>query len=438
MRETIKTLGFTLAAFVRPRLGRGHIRRYRLKKLKKLVSHAARHSPFYRDWFRTHGFDPADLKSLDDLRKIPPIGKQHLRALHQAFSSGEITRKRLIEHKTSGSTGVPVQILRSPAEERRLNMLRWRLQWMLGLRPGYRLAKVKTTWEPLSRRFNRLQDLARKIGLLETRVFDCFLPPEENYRELLAYQPHVLSGYPGALARIARVHDQQGGSFRNLRRVSCGGEAMAPHQRRILENSFGVPVHDSYGTSECNLAAWLCLETGQYHVNDDGILLEICRDGVPVAEGEVGEVVITSLHSRVMPIIRYRLGDLATAGPDTCPCGSPFSTFSDLHGRIIDYLQLADGRELHPFEFMNEVVIAATDWLVEYQVVQQEPGELRLLIVPRHPVSTKETARLQALLQDSLDNRIRVHVELTDHIPLTEGGKFHFCRSEIQAIPQRR
>lgn len=404
---------------------------YQLKKLKSLVKHAGEHVPFYHDWFGRNGFHPDEIRHPDDLRKLPVMGKQQLRELFRSLSREQIDHKRLIEHKTSGSTGMPVHILRTPGEERRLNILRWRMQWMLGLRPGDRMAKVKTTWEPLTRQYDRVQSLARFTRLIDRSVFDCFQDPAENYRKIVAFQPQILTGYPGALVRIALQHSQQKGDLDCVRRVSSGGESLAPHQRRILEESFGVPVHDTYGTSECNLAAWSCPETGLYHVNDDGILLEICRDGVPVAEGETGEVVITSLHSRAMPIIRYAMGDLAVAGPTPCPCGSPFSTIRKLQGRTIDFLQLSNGRELHPFEVLNEIVTGSDDWLVEYQFIQEELDSFRLLIVPRRPVSADEEDRFRAALLEKLGSEARLHIEWTENIERNAGGKLHFCRSSV-------
>jgi phenylacetate-CoA ligase len=432
MLKSINTFGFTLAAFARPYFGRAHLQAYQLRKLKNLLAHASTHIPYYRDLFNSNGIEVSDIRNLADFRKIPLTGKQQLRELFRSIPSGEIDRKQLIEHKTSGSTGIPLHILRSPAEERRLNMLNWRMHWMLGLRPGDRMAKVKTTWEPLSARFNHLENLARAARLVNRRVFDCFLDPAENYRKIVDFQPHILTGYPGALVKIALQHAQQGGKLKYLRRVSCGGESLAPHQRRILEACFEVPVHDTYGTSECNLAAWLCPETGHYHVCDDGILLEVCRDGVPVAEGQSGEIVITSLHSLTMPVIRHTMGDRAVAGPGPCRCGSPFSTIEKLQGRIIDYLPLADGRELHPFELLNEIVTGSGDWILEYQLIQEDLDKFRLLIVPLRPVDTDEEARFRGALLDKLGAGTQLQIEWTGSIAREGSGKLHFCRSRVE------
>lgn len=432
MLKTISTIGFTLAAFTRPYFGRARIEAYRLRKIRSLVRYADNHVPYYRDLFSRHGVDSGSIQSLADFRKIPVSDKQSLREIYQSISRERFDRERLIEHKTSGSTGMPVHILRSPIEERRLNMLSWRTQRMRGLKPGYRVARLKTTWEPLSDRFNRLQDVARKINLLNTRTFDCFRHPAENYRKILDYQPHVLNGYPSAMVRIALQHAEQKGELKNLRRITCGGENMAPHQRKILEDCFAVPVYDSYGTSETNLVAWQCPESDLFHVCDDGVLLEVCRDGVPVSEGQSGEVVVTSLHSRTMPIIRYALGDRAVAGPSSCPCGSPFSTIGELQGRTIDFLPMADGRELHPFEILNEIVLESGDWLLEYQLVQEKLDKFKLLIVPRRPVSSDEEERFRAAILKVLGQGNELQIQWSDRITQEGEAKLHFCRSAIR------
>jgi len=406
---------------------------YQLQQLRRLLRYAVTNVPYYRNLFNGRGDRPDDIRCLSDLSALPTTGKQQLRELYRSMGGGGTGRAQLIEHKTSGSTGIPLRILRSAAEERRLNMLHWRMHLMSGLRPGERMAIVKTTWENLPQRFERLKNLVQRAHLIEQRVFDCYLPPAEIYRQLVEYQPHVIGGYPGILVKIALQHAQRKSPLNCLRKVLCGGECLGPHQRRILEDSFETPVFDIYRTTECNLVAWQCPQTGLYHVCDDGIVLEICRDGVPLAPGETGEVVITSLHSRVLPIIRYPLGDLAVAGPTPCPCGSPFSTISGLRGRVIDFLTLADGRQLQPFQLLNEVILAAGEWVGQYQIIQETLDRFRMLIAPLRPVTSAEESRLRASLLHQLGAGTQLQIEWVSDIPGGENGKFHFCRSLVSS-----
>jgi len=383
--------------------------------------------PFYRDLYTKAGITPEDIRTLEDVSRLPIIDKRKLWALHPPLPK----RDDLIIHRTSGSTGTPVHIYRSTAEERGYNMLRWRMLLSTGLRPGDRLAKVKATWETLPRRFEMLGGLASKLGLVEPRVFDCFQPPAETLAQLVEFQPHILTSYPGVLVKIALLLSGQDRVLDGLRKIYCGGESMSLHQRRILEESFRVPICNTYGTTECSLTAWECPESGHYHVCDDGVFVEICRDGHAVRPGQSGEVVITALHSRVMPLIRYRLGDIAVAGQGPCSCGSAFSTIESLQGRVLDYLQLPDGRQMHPFQFLNEIVLASGNWISEYQVVQDSLAAVRLKIVPRREVSAAEAGHLRSALEQELGTGVAVRIEWVDDIACDASGKFHFCRSLI-------
>jgi phenylacetate-coenzyme A ligase PaaK-like adenylate-forming protein len=427
--ETLETIRFAIGVLVRPHLGRRHLEAYRLRRLQSLVRHAATRIPYYRDLFRRSGVGPDDVRSLADLGKLPLTGKQELRDHFESMLDPRVRPERLVEHKTSGSTGIPVRIRRTMAEERRLNLLRWRMRRMLGLRLGDRMARVVTTWENLPRPFDRLQTLARRLGLVNRSTFDCFTPPAETMSKLDAYRPHILSGYSGALARLALLRSADDEPMPVLRVIHCGGEWLAPHQRRLLRERFRVPVHDTYGTSECNLVAWECPRTGNYHVCDDGVIVEICRDGVPVPPGETGEVVITALHSRAMPFIRFELGDLAVAGPSPCPCGSPFSTLTELRGRVTDFLPLPDGRVLHPFELLNPLVLTAGNWIAGYRIVQHELDRFQVEIVPSRPVTRDEVRRLESALQKEVGDGVRLRIDQVAEIPSDAGGKLHFCRS---------
>jgi phenylacetate-coenzyme A ligase PaaK-like adenylate-forming protein len=130
-----------------------------------------------------------------------------------------------------------------------------------------------------------------------------------------------------------------------------------------------------------------------------------------------------------MPLIRLNLGDLAVAGQACCSCGLPFSTMSQLQGRIIDYIPLPDGRRLHPFEILNSLVLAAGSWLAEYQIVQLQMDQIRILAVPCRPATNDEMARLLAVLQEVVGGTVQVQIEQVPRLPRDAAGKLHLCRS---------
>src|SRR5207247_3047147 len=135
-------------------------------------------------------------------------------------------------------------------------------------------------------------------------------------------RPEIVCGYPSAVAHVAAR--MQARDLREVRPrlVLVGGEVLGAASRRTIEEAFAAPLYDVYGAHEFNLLAWQCPASGDYHVCDDNVIVEIVGgDGRPVQDGETGEIVATALHSYTMPFVRYRTGDLAARGPGPCACG---------------------------------------------------------------------------------------------------------------------
>jgi phenylacetate-CoA ligase len=211
--------------------------------------------------------------------------------------------------------------------------------------------------------------------------------------------------------------------------VSTGGEVLTPLMRQQIQDGFSVPVYDTYGTIEFNLLAWECRATGEYHSCDDGLIMEVLRDGVPVAEGERGEVVGTDLHSFAMPLIRYQLGDVATKGSQTCPCGQPFSTIRSIQGRMIDYFVLPGNRVVHPYE----LGVIKVPWIREFQVTQEGLDSIVMRVVPFHRPSTQEMAALVQPVVELVGPDVQFRVDLVPEIPVDANGKFRVYRSRIRS-----
>jgi len=428
----LKTLGFAAACLARAHSSRAAIAAYQLRQLNDVLRHAVQRVPYYGELFAAHGLRAEEIQSVGDLARVPITGKRELRALApEALIARGVDRTRLIEHKTSGSTGIPTRIWRTATEERRLNLQRWRALWLLGLRPRDRVAIVKTIWDAPPPSFDRLQTLSRRLGLLDRRIVDCFQPPAALLAQLRAFRPHVVAGYPGVLVGIARAIATEGRDDWTPRMVLTGGESLLHPHRALVRDRFGAPVYDIYGTTECNVAAWECPHTGEYHTCDDSVIVEICRDGVPVAPGETGEVVITSLHSRAMPLIRVALGDEAVAGSPQCACGLPFSTLREVRGRVIDFLPLPEGRRLHPFELLNVVVDTAGHWIAEYQITQLAPDRFVMELVGSRAVGPDDLAALLTAMVELLGTNVRFDIEQVSDIARDRSGKLHFCRSLV-------
>lgn len=373
------------------------------QRLRRLLRHVQQQVPHAAELFRRAGLAADDIRHGQDLQQLPLTSKADRQSLPlEALLARSHRDRPLIDRSTSGSTGQRTVVRRTWLEERLLNLYRWKALSEYGLRPGARLAVVDfhDRMDPVDTQLH--MRWARRLALLDWCRIDALAPgtPEQH---LLAFRPTVITGMASAIARMVhRLASEPSGLglarlTQQLRFVVPTGELLTPPLRATL-GQLGVPVHDLYGCNETNLVAWACPSgCGLYHVCDDALVVEIVRpDGRAVAEGEVGEVVVTSLLSWSMPFVRYRVGDLAVRGPERCGCGRAGLTLAALQGRTIDTFPLPDGTALHPWEILN-AIRREMGWIRSFQLVQTRPDRLELRIWPhRRPESGETSALLRA------------------------------------------
>lgn len=409
-----------------PYMKREQIVAFQNERLRQLMHHAYAHVTYYRRLFDRHGIRPEQIRTIEDLALIPITSRRDLQLLpDQDIVTWQVNPASLIPSRSSGSSGRPLTVRRSWIEERLHNAFRWRALRSYGLRATDVHAYVMLA-RPQNSADNRIfHNLAKTIGLGRYFVVSCFQSPGDIVKELRKIRPDVVSGYAGAMARIARHVDPIELRALQLRFVGTAGEVLTPLMRVSIEQAFGVPVYDTYASIEFNLLGWQCRQTGALHTCDDSVVMEIMDGARVVGEGETGEVVATDLHSYAMPMIRYRLGDLVTKGRSSCPCGQPFSTIRSVQGRTIDYFYLPDGRVMHPYE----LGMTNYPWIREFQITQERLDRIVMCLVPRSAQVAKEIALLKKSVATKMGPGMVVEVEVVTTIPVETSGKFRPFRS---------
>jgi phenylacetate-CoA ligase len=258
-------------------------------------------------------------------------------------------------------------------------------------------------------------------------------PIDDLARAARSFAPDVLAGYPGVLTEIAGVWPGMRAPSPNPRLVITGGETLTPAMRARIGRGFHAPVINFYGSHEVNLLGWECAVSGDFHVCDDNVVVEILRNGRPVEMGESGDVVITALHGYAAPYIRYDLGDVATRGDASCRCGAPFSTIRNLHGRRMDYCVLPDGRRMHHWELIP-MTFWDMPWHRRYQLVQETHQRLVLRVVADDRVPEGDLARLSSAIREKLGPGVKFRIDLVDDLAFSATGKHQLCRSEVAAL----
>jgi phenylacetate-CoA ligase len=371
---------------------RESLRRHQDRLVRRIVRHAASRVPYYQHLFAQHGVRADEIRGAEDLARIPVTRKPELRAapIHDLLARG-LDPDRLIAQKTGGSTGQRLVVYRTWLEQNLLHLYRLRALRSLGVRASDRTAAVGIRHDVHPRDNKWIGHTLRTAGLFRREHVNLFDPPEAQARRLRALAPDVVSGYPGALGRVAAYLLDAGVADIRPRLVLSGAEVLTPELRRTIEAGFRAPVFDVYGCHELNLLGWQCTASGAMHVSDDAVVVELLVDGRPAREGETGEVVVTSLHHYAMPLIRYHLGDLATRG-GACSCGAPWSTIHALQGRTVDWFTLADGRVVHPYQVLLAAFTGRMPPVRQYQIVQEAADRIvmRVVLPPDFPARDLE------------------------------------------------
>ena len=390
------------------------------ERLRALVAHAYDRVPYYRERFIHAGVTPADIRSVADIVRLPVTEKRNLQEHPiEAITDRTVDPGELVSTMTSGYSGEPFVIRRTRAEQ-----ARWARTWLddllrSGLRSGDRVATVFTLREAQPDGIGTLAALR----LVRETVVDCSLEPTEILRQVAEIRPDFLRGMAGVVDRLAGE-----ASVAELRRIRprvvwVSGEVLTAVARTRIGSAFGAPVHNAYGTHEVGLLASDCPQGALMHLGRPDLLVEVLdSDGRSVEASGTGEVVVTALDCFAAPLIRYRLTDVVTRGPDACACGRAGPTLTHIEGRSIDYFEMPDGRRLHPYRILSPT-LAAAPWIRQYQLVQESRERIVLRYVADGTPGDEASRGLWMAVAPLLGPGVDFRVESVSRIAPGDGGK---------------
>ncbi|MDQ7782345.1 MAG: hypothetical protein RDU20_05690 [Desulfomonilaceae bacterium] len=386
------------------------------RRLRAVVRNAYEHVPYYRDRFRAAGISPEDIRSADDLHKVPVTTKDDLRAAGMANTiSRRVDVSGCIMRTTSGSTGKPFAVFRTRSEERTRLQFQMAALLTAGLRPLDRFVMLIAEWEAPRR-------LHTRLGLFQREVVRVSRPIEEQIRRLRELRPTVLWTWPSALRSLMHFVE---GPFRevvNPRILITNAEILDPHLRNRVKTELDTELFNFYGACEFGRIAWECKAHEGLHINGDHLIVE-CVDGDlnPLPFNHTGTIVVTSLYSFAMPFIRYNLNDLGMLKEAKCSCGSPLPLMAPPMGRETEVLRLPSGRIMPPLELLN--LMSSFNKVDQFRFVQEATDLLRVELVMREgrDPSTEETVRTK--IRDYLKEPVRVEV-VTKKDPSVSSSKF--------------
>jgi len=415
------------------RWSRDRIEALQLERLRRLVITAYDETTYWRTLMDEHEISPSNIHTLEDLRRFPLLEKSVLRARREQMVWRDEGRRVQLVH-TSGSTNEALQFYTSATREAHINAARMRGHEWGGVRQGEREMYFWGSPIELSRqdRIKQVRDWLINDGW--TNGFEVTPERVAGYVEYWKrWRPKCIFGYPSTFVLTAKMAEQQGIDLRRLqdhglKAIFTTSEMLGEVNRKIIGAAFGVPVYDSYGLREAGLIGNEC-EHGTMHCTDEQAILEtIDPHTLQPTDGE-GELVVTNIMGLVMPIIRYRTGDIVTLSKDPCPCGRMLSTIKITGGRIADFLVTDQGKWVVGYSFIY--ICRSVEGIVKFQVRQDRIGQIRILLVTDDSFPADGAEQVRRAARQRLGSTDEVIVELVDDIKPLPSGKYRPLVSSV-------
>jgi putative adenylate-forming enzyme len=346
---------------------------YQYKKAKEIVDYAVRHSSFYHNHWQ--GCD------LNDWRHLPIVNKSlmmdnfgtfntfgikkgaALKFARRAETSGEVFQK-LTYGLSSGTSGERGLFVVNNQE---------RAMWA-----GVILARVLHQFRPerialFLRANSNLYKTIRQGRFLQFRYFDVSAPLEQSVQLLNTFQSTILVAPPSLLTHLALEYDAGHLRIQPERLISVA-EMLEPQDKAKLENSFEVPVHQIYQATEGLLA--ISCQHGSLHLQEDLVTVQL----EPLGKNHFIPI-ITDLHRKTQPIIRYDLSDVLYLEDERCSCGNPWRVIKQIEGRKSDLIEISIGQS-NQYLFPDEVrqSILSVTGVLDYAVIQKATNHLHVYL----------------------------------------------------------
>ncbi len=422
-------------------MGEEALRRLQVERLRKTVE-ACMGVEFYRKKLESSGVTPDSIQSPEDVRRLPFTTKEDLRE-NYPFGLAAVPLKQCTRlHSSSGTTGNPTVVLHTEKDLKEWANAVARCLWMVGSRPedvfqnsaGYGMFTAGLGF----------QYGAERVGMLTVPAAAGNTTRQIKF--IKDFGTTVLHAIPSYASRIYDVMKEEGVDPRKdtkLRILCIGAEPHSEEQRKRIEENMGVKAYNSYGISEMMGpgVAFECKEQNGLHIWEDYFIVEIVDPVTlePVKDGELGELVLTTINREGMPLLRYRTRDLTRVLPGSCPCGRTHKRIDRLQGRSDDMI-IMKGVNIFPIQ-IEKILLKfkelSTDYLITIETV--ESGDIMTVEVELSQFFTDDYQRLQDLTK-TITRLLKDEILITPKVKLVPKGTIKTSdeKKAVRVIDKRK
>ena len=413
-------------------LPRQELEKLQLERIKSTLT-VASNAPYYKDQFQKHNISPDAIRCLDDFRKLPFTTKADMRANYPfGLLAGNLEDAVRI-HSSSGTTGNPTVIIHSQHDLDSWANLVARCLYMVGLRKkdvfqnssGYGMFTGGLGF----------QYGAERLGALTVPA--AAGNSKRQIKFITDFKTTALHAIPSYAIRLAEVFQEEGinPTESSLKTLIIGAEPHTDEQRRKIERMLGVKAYNCFGMTEMNGpgVAFECLEQNGMHIWEDCYLVEIIDPETlqPLPDGEIGELVLTTLDRNMIPLIRYRTRDLTRIIPGECPCGRTHRRIDRIKGRSDDMF-IIKGVNIFPMQIEKILVQfpeLGSNYLITLETLHNQ--DEMIVEVELNELSTDNYIQLENTRKEIV-RRLKDEILVTPKVKLVKKGSLP--QSEGKAV----
>lgn len=386
------------------------LQKKRLEKILRCASETHYYSPFLQD------VPVSD--AVEDLSLLPVSERSALRLNPLSLVRRSADKASLKRFKTSGTSGIPMTIYTDQEEAWQRMAIAFASEISQGRTPFDLFAEISRDPSPP-------HPVVSYTGLFRKIKLDPHEAEAGIYEKLAGCRPSMIKAYLSIFTTLARLNEKR---LKPKALISCG-ETVSQTVRKLIEDSFSCPLLDYYGAWEFRAVGWECPEERRMHINSSSLKVEIVDAKGKPAKGK-GEIAVTSLYNRTMPLVRYNLGDRGRWGKD-CPCGRGYPVLDSLEGKEAVLIRLPSGR-IHPGAYLGLLFADSMYREVQQYQVVQEREDLFVFRYSGSELSEKTKAELYASIKNAcLGEDITLEFEQVGRIPRGKTGKIQRVVSRL-------
>lgn len=411
-------------------------RRIQSERLSRLLKHAARHVPYYREILDKHSVVSGEKVDLAAFQHLPELTRTLLREQFDALKSDDLASRDWYKNSSGGSTGEPVLLLQDrDYEALSLTVLDMHHSWA-GRASGESMVKLwgsdrDILLGTLGWRNNFSNFIRNKTFLNSFKMSRSYM--QRYVEKIQRVRPVMIEAYAESIYELARYMNESNIKISGVRNIVTTAGTLYPFIREEVERAFQCPILNRYGCREVGSFAGERTAGAGLEVFTYTHWVEVVdENGRACQPGEEGDVLVTCLTNYAMPIIRYRIGDCAVVGAAIDKPTASVEALQTVTGRTLDAFVRADGTTVPGMFFMYFLsVFFKSSWIKKFQVVQRDYDDVLIKVVQAAPPPQGALDDICAALGRVLGAACKIDFEFVESIAAQPSGKYRYMMSQV-------